>query len=121
MVDTFKLFISAADDLSPEREIIGHLVTEIPVTLGWQINLSPTGKSLDNAQLVMDADFHLIVIGEDIRAPVGYEWHVSRRVGKLPQIFISKFFIVLKYTYLFSRKNSKDLEKKLTYAILGLE
>lgn len=90
MVDTFKLFVSAADDLSAEREIIGHLVTEIPVTLGWQINLSPTGKSLDNAQLVMDADFHLIVIGEDIRAPVGYEWHVSRRAGKLPPIFIKQ-------------------------------
>lgn len=90
MVDTFKLFVSAADDLSPEREIIGHLVTEIPVTLGWQINLSPTGKSLDNAQLVMDADFHLIVIGEDIRAPVGYEWQVSRRAGKLPPFFIKQ-------------------------------
>jgi len=90
MVDTFKVFISAADDLSSEREIIGHLVTELPVTLGWQINLSPTGASLDNVPLVLDADFHLIVIGEDIRAPVGYEWQVSKRAGKLPPFFIKQ-------------------------------
>lgn len=88
MVDTFKLFISAANDLPDERELVGHLVTEIPVTLGWQLNLTPMGKNAENKDLILDADYHLIIFGEDIRAPIGYEWHISRNAGRTPPFFI---------------------------------
>ena len=88
MVDTFKLFISAANDLPDERELVGHLVTEIPVTLGWQLNLTPMGKNAENKDLILDADYHLIIFGEDIRAPIGYEWHISRSAGRTPLFFI---------------------------------
>lgn len=89
MVNTFKLFISAASDLPDERELVGHLVTEIPVTLGWQLNLTPMGKNAENKDLILDADYHLIIFGEDIRAPIGYEWHISRSAGRTP-LFIIK-------------------------------
>lgn len=88
MVDTFKLFISAANDLSDERELVGHLVTEIPVTLGWQLNLTPLGKNFESKDLILGADYHLIIFGEDIRAPIGYEWHISRSAGRIPPFFI---------------------------------
>jgi hypothetical protein len=88
MVDIFKLFISAANDLPDERELIGHLVTEIPVTLGWQLNLTPMGKNSESKDLILDADYHLIIFGEDIRAPIGYEWHISRSAGRKPPFFI---------------------------------
>ena len=40
-MDFFSLYISAASDLRPEREVLAKAITEIPVSLGWQIKLSP--------------------------------------------------------------------------------
>jgi len=90
MVDTLKLFISAANDLPDERELIGQIVTEIPASLGWQINLTQMGKKGESKELILDSDIHFLIFGEDIRAPVGYEFYVSRRMGKYPPILIKK-------------------------------
>lgn len=90
MVDTVKLYISAANDLLDERELIGHIVTEIPVTLGWQINHTPTGNKIVDEELILDADLHLLIFGEDIRAPIGYEWHLSRTTGRKPPFLIKE-------------------------------
>jgi hypothetical protein len=88
MVDTFNLFVSASNDLLDERELVGHLVTELPVTLGWQINFSPSGKDSSSKKFVQEADFHLIIFGVDIRAPIGYEWQLSRSIGRFPLILV---------------------------------
>jgi len=90
MVDTFQLYISAANDLTNERELIGQIVTEIPVSLGWQISFSSVGKNTGNEESMLAADLHLIVYGEDIRAPIGYEWHLSRSTGRTPPILIKE-------------------------------
>lgn len=90
MVNTVKLYVSAANDLPNERELIGHIVTEIPVTLGWQINHTPLGNKLIDEQLIIDADLHLLIFGADIRAPIGYEWHLSRMTGRKPAFFIKE-------------------------------
>ena len=88
MVDTFNLFISAADDLQGERDLLSRTVTEIPVTLGWNINFSPFGKkTLDNSH-VINANFHILIFGTDIRAPIGYEFHLSRNLGRKPTLFL---------------------------------
>lgn len=90
MVDIVKLYISAADDLHIERDFLNRLVTEIPVTLGWRIILSPhTGKQVDEG-FIESADIHLLVIGTDIRAPIGFEWFLSRRAGRSPILFMKK-------------------------------
>ena len=44
MVDIFKLYISAASDLKAERDLLSRSISEIPVTLAWQIHLSPIGE-----------------------------------------------------------------------------
>jgi hypothetical protein len=89
VVDTVRLYISAANDLQIERDVLSRIVTEIPVTLGWQINLSPFGeKSLDE-KFVIHTDLHILLLGSDIRAPIGYELYLSRQVGRKP-IFFSK-------------------------------
>lgn len=90
MVDTIQLYISAANDLISERELIGQIVTELPVTLGWQISFSPVGKNSDMEKSIIEADLHLFVFGEDIRAPIGYEWHLSRRMGRKPPFIIKE-------------------------------
>ena len=90
MVDTFQLYISAANDLTNERELIGQVVTEIPVSLGWQICFSSAGKNTGNEESMLAADLQLFVYGEDIRAPIGYEWYLSRSTGRTPPFLIKE-------------------------------
>lgn len=88
MVDTIKLYISAANDLQLERDLISRSTTEIPVTLGWQINLTPFGEKTLEEDLVLDANLHILILGIDIRAPIGFELYLSRRVGRSPFLFL---------------------------------
>lgn len=90
MVDIFKLYISAANDLQIERDLLSRSVTEIPVTLGWQINLSPLGEKMVDENIITDADMHILILGTDIRAPIGFEWYLSRSLGRRPVFFRKK-------------------------------
>ncbi len=81
------LYISAAPDLAHERGVLGHAITTIPTTLGWTVTFTPgAGEPLD-AAAVAAAAAHLLVLGEDITAPVGLEWQIARRRGRLPALF----------------------------------
>ena len=76
------IYISAASDLMAEREALGRIIATLPVTLVWRIVQTPTaGESLD-LEALQAADLHLLVMGGDIRAPVGLEWRVSRRARR---------------------------------------
>lgn len=90
MADIFKLYISAASDLNTERDLLNRSVTEIPVTLVWQINLSPLGEKKVDEKLILDADLHILLLGMDIRAPIGYEWYISKQLGHKPYFFIKE-------------------------------
>jgi hypothetical protein len=90
VVDTIKLYISAAQDLQSERDFLSRSITEIPVPLGWQIHLSPLKEKQISKETVREADIHLLLLGEDIRAPIGYEWYLSRRAGRTPAAFLKK-------------------------------
>jgi hypothetical protein len=87
VVDIFKLYISAANDLQIERDLLTRSVTEIPVTLGWQINLSPIGEKIIDENLIINSDLHLLILGTDIRAPIGLEWYLSRQLGRKPAFY----------------------------------
>lgn len=118
MVNIVKLYVSAANDLPNERELIGQIVTEIPVTLGWQINHTPLRNKLLDEKLIIDADLHLIIFGADIRAPIGYEWHLSRMSGSKPA-FIIKENIPRTIAGTDFLKNISDYPKLLTYNSLA--
>ena len=90
MVDTIKLYISAAKDLSAERDFLNRSITELPVTLGWQILLSPIKEKQINKVAIREADIHLLILGEDIRAPIGFEWYLSRQAQRSPIPFMKK-------------------------------
>lgn len=90
MADQVLLYISAATDLRFERDLLGRAVTEIPTTLGWRIVLSPEGNGLVDEAAVYDADVHLLLLGSDIRAPIGWEWILARRVGRMPWLFLKQ-------------------------------
>lgn len=86
MVDSVLFYISAASDLRNERDLISQVITEIPVTLGWNIHLSPLrDKPIENKS-IEEADIHLLVLGEDIRAPIGLEWFIAKQSGRAPTL-----------------------------------
>lgn len=84
------LYISAATDLEAERDILGRAVIDIPVDLGWRIAQSPRRSEPLDATAVVDADIHLLLMGGDIRAPVGLEWIMAQRAGRRPILFLKQ-------------------------------
>lgn len=90
MVDQVLLYISAAPDLEAEREILGRAVTEVPVELGWRIVQSPGRDDPVDLAAVVKAGVHLLIMGSDIRAPIGQEWLAARRAGRLPALFLKQ-------------------------------
>ncbi len=84
MAARLRIFTSVAPDLQAEREIIGKAIASLPVSLGWVINYTPSaGERLDPAMdAVAQADFYAILLGTDIRAPMGSEFVVARRTSK---------------------------------------
>jgi len=90
MADTLLLYISAASDLEHERDILGRAVIEIPVTLAWRIVQTPLHGGPPDLQAVAQADLHLLLLGGDIRAPIGLEWQAARRAGRLPALFLKQ-------------------------------
>ncbi len=90
MVDTLLLYISAASDLEAERDILGRAVTEVPVTLAWRIVQSPLRGEPPDLDAVTQADLHLLLLGGDIRAPIGLEWQAARRVGRMPGLLLKQ-------------------------------
>lgn len=73
MVDEILVYISATPDLQQEREIPGRAVTEIPVALGWRVVQSPSGDEPADLNAAARADVHTLLLGSDIRAPIGLE------------------------------------------------
>jgi hypothetical protein len=90
MADHVLLYISAAPDLAREREILGRAITEVPVTLGWRIVQSPARDEPVDLDAVARSAVHLLLLGSDIRAPIGQEWMAARRAGRWPVLFLKE-------------------------------
>ena len=90
MADEFLLYISAALDLSDERDVISRAVVEIPTSLGWRLVHTPHPGEIPDLDSVARADMHLLLIGGDIRAPIGMEWYASRRAGNQPRLLLKQ-------------------------------
>jgi len=90
MSDRVVLYISAATDLTLEREVLGRAATEIPTSLGWRIRQTPGPNEKLDSEAVAQSDVHLIIMGSDIRAPVGAEWLAARRAGRTPTLFLKQ-------------------------------
>jgi hypothetical protein len=68
------IYISAASDLMAEREALARMIAALPVTLAWRIVQTPVADvdPLD-LEALGSADLYFLVMGSDIRAPVGLE------------------------------------------------
>ena len=71
------IYISAASDLMAEREALGRMIANLPVTLVWRIVQTPLGAEPLDLEAVRRADLYFLALGSDIRAPVGLEWYTA--------------------------------------------
>lgn len=90
MANQVLLYISAASDLQRERDVLSRSAAEVPVSLGWRIVQSPVGDVPVDLDAVARADVHLLLLGSDIRAPIGVEWVAARRAGRPTLLFLKQ-------------------------------
>ena len=76
------IYISAATNLMAEREVLARMIAELPVTLPWHIVQTPTGAEPLDIDSLLAADLYFLIMGADIRAPVGLELHTARQANR---------------------------------------
>jgi hypothetical protein len=84
------IYISAASDLMAEREALARMIAGLPVTLPWRIIQTPLGAEPLELESLQSADLYFLVMGSDIRAPVGLEWLTARRAQRPVNAFLKQ-------------------------------
>ena len=85
------IYISAASDLMAEREVLARMIAALPVTLAWRVVQTPLSEAeVLNLEDLQAADLHVLLMGSDIRAPVGLEWYLIRRAGRPSVAFLKR-------------------------------
>ncbi len=82
------IYISAAPHLMSEREALARMIAELPVTLAWHIGQTPAEAEPLAMELLLAADLYFLVMGADIRAPVGLELHAAQRANRAVIAFL---------------------------------
>ena len=79
MAEILRLFVSATNDLEAERALIGRAVADLPVHIRMEIRRTPAaGARYDDIyELVANVDRFYFLMGADITAPAGAEWHLA--------------------------------------------
>jgi hypothetical protein len=84
------IYISAASDLMAEREALGRMIANLPVTLAWHIVQTPLGAEPLDLEEVRRADLYLLALGSDVRAPVGLEWYTAYHARRSIHAFLKQ-------------------------------
>ena len=79
MAERLRIFVSATTDLEAERAIIGRAMAGLPVQIGAEIRRTPVegAKHDDIYELIANVDRFYFLMGSDITAPAGEEWHLA--------------------------------------------
>lgn len=84
MAETLRIFVSATSDLEAERAVIGRALAELPIEIGVEIRRTPaTGASYDDIfEMIANVDRVYFLLGQDITAPSGAEWHLAWKLER---------------------------------------
>jgi hypothetical protein len=84
MAEKLRLFVSATNDLDAARAAIGRAVADLPVQIGVEIRRTPAhGASYDDIfELIANCDRVYFLLGRDITAPAGAEWHLAWKLER---------------------------------------
>jgi hypothetical protein len=66
--------------MDPECELLGQVLAQLTPSVRWTIKRTPPShyKSDPDWAALAQADFYVILVGEDITAPIGVEWRAAR-------------------------------------------
>src|SRR5262245_32564500 len=84
------IYISAAPELMAEREALAQMIAKLPVTLAWHIVQTPRAGELVNIAALQAADLFFLIMGSDIRAPTGTEWHLAQQAQRQGAAFVKR-------------------------------
>lgn len=76
------IYISAAPELMAEREALAQMIAKLPVTLAWHIVQTPREGELVDRQALQIAGLFFLIMGSDIRAPIGTEWYLAQQTRR---------------------------------------
>ncbi|MEX1018700.1 MAG: hypothetical protein WDZ49_03530 [Litorilinea sp.] len=84
MAEKLRIFVSATSDLEQARAAIGRAVAELPVEIGVEIRRTPqAGASYDDIfEAIANVDRVYFLMGRDITAPAGAEWHLAWKLER---------------------------------------
>jgi hypothetical protein len=84
MAEKLRIFVSATADLEHARAAIGRAIAELPVQIGVEIRRTPhTGASYDDIfEWIANVDRVYFLMGRDITAPAGAEWHLAWKLER---------------------------------------
>jgi hypothetical protein len=79
MAELLRIFVSATNDLEAERAVIGTALAELPIQIGAEVRRTPArgAKYDDIYELIANVDRVYFLMGRDITAPAGAEWHLA--------------------------------------------
>jgi hypothetical protein len=84
------IYISAAPELMAEREALAQLIARLPVTLAWHIVQTPREGELVDREALQIADLFFLIMGSDIRAPIGTEWYLAQQTRRQIVLFLKQ-------------------------------
>jgi hypothetical protein len=102
------IYISAASDLMAEREALARMIAALPVTLAWRVIQTPLGEEKLDLTVLAAVDFHILVMGGDIRAPVGLEVYGMRETGRPSLAFLKRKVVRTSAGDIFVRQTRRD-------------
>lgn len=81
---TLRIFVSATSDLEAERAIVGKALADLPVQIRAEIRRTPASgaKNDDVYELISNVDRVYFLLGRDITAPAGAEWHMAMQLER---------------------------------------
>ena len=84
MAEKLRIFVSATNDLESERAVIGRVLAELPIEIGVEIRRTPAaGASYDDIfEMIANVDRVYFLLGQDITAPSGAEWHLAWKLER---------------------------------------
>ncbi|MHB9033525.1 MAG: hypothetical protein ACYC6L_10800 [Anaerolineae bacterium] len=82
MAGELQIYISAAQEMDPESDLISKLLAEHIKTIRWRIWRTPLHGMLNpDRDIITSSPFFVILLGTDLVAPMGVEWDIAARAG----------------------------------------
>ncbi len=83
MATELAIYISAAPEMDPECELLGQRLAGLTPSVRWSIKRTPPPGEYANPDLeaLARSQFYLILLGQDIMAPMGVEWNAAQAQG----------------------------------------